>query len=39
LAQQKINKYETENGGNRIVPGAKPAPSKVKPYQQFYGGN
>jgi len=37
--QQKINKYETENGGNRIVPGAKPAPSKVKPYQQFYGGN
>jgi hypothetical protein len=37
--QQKINKYETENGGNRIVPGAKPAPSKVKPYQQFYGSN
>jgi hypothetical protein len=37
--QQKINKYETESGGNRIVPGQKPAPSKVKPYQQFYGGN
>jgi hypothetical protein len=37
--QQKINKYETENGGNRIVPGAKPAPSKVKPYQTFYSGN
>lgn len=41
--QKKINslvsKYETENGGNRIVPGQKPAPSKVKPYQQFYGGN
>jgi len=42
--QQKINKYETEadngNGGsNRIVPGAKPAPTKVKSYQQFYGGS
>jgi len=42
--QKKINKYETEsdngNGGdNRIVPGMKPAPQKVKAYQQFYGGN
>lgn len=41
--QQKINKYETEsdngNGGNnRIVPASKPAPTKVKNYQQFYGG-
>lgn len=40
---QKISKYETEadngNGGsNRIVPGARPAPSKTKDYQRFYGG-
>lgn len=34
--QQKINKYTTEGNGNRIVPGAKPAPSKVKDYQKFY---
>lgn len=41
--QQKISKYESEsdngNGGsNRIVPGSKPAPSKSKDYQRFYGG-
>lgn len=36
--QQKINKYTTETGGNRIVPANAPAPSKVKPYQQFYQG-
>lgn len=41
--QQKINKYTTEadngNGGNnRIVPAARPAPSKVKDYQRFYAG-
>lgn len=40
----KIKKYTTEadngNGGtNRIVPAARPAPSKVKNYQQFYNGN
>lgn len=40
---QKIQKYTTEadngNGGsNRIVPGARPAPSKTKDYQRFYGG-
>lgn len=39
---QEINKYTTEadngNGGNnRIVPGQRPAPSKVKDYQRFYG--
>ncbi len=34
--QQKINKYTTENDGGRMVPGAKPAPSKVKDYQRFY---
>lgn len=42
--QQKINKYTTEadngNGGsNRIVPGAKPAPSKIKDYQRFYSSS
>lgn len=37
--QQKINEYTTEGDANRIVPGAKPAPSKVKPYQMFYQGN
>ena len=41
--QQKINKFTTEadngNGGNnRIVPGQRPAPSKVKPHQLFYTG-
>lgn len=40
---QKIQKYTTEadngNGGsNRIVPGQRPAPSKVKDYQRFYAG-
>lgn len=39
----KISKYTTEadngNGGNnRMVPGARPAPSKVKDYQRFYAG-
>lgn len=40
--QQKINKYTTEQGSDRnvkgtdMVPGAKPAPSKVKDYQKFY---
>ena len=37
--QQKINKYTTEDSGGRMVPGAKPAPSKVKDYQRFYAGN
>lgn len=37
--QQKINKYTTEGDGQRMVPGAKPAPSKVKDFQRFYGGN
>ena len=37
--QQKINKYTTEGDGNRLVPGAKPAPVKVKPYESFYSGN
>lgn len=41
---QKINKYTTESdngsgGTNRIVPAAKPAPSKVKDYQRFYTGS
>ena len=36
--QQKINKYETETG-NKMLPAQKPAPMKVKHYQQFYGGN
>ncbi len=36
--QQKIDKYTKETSGN-IVPGQKPAPTKVKPYQQFYQGN
>lgn len=36
--QQKINKYTTETSGN-MVPGQKPAPVKVKPYQAFYQGN
>ena len=34
--QQKINKYTTEGTENRMVPGAKPAPSKVKDYMKFY---
>ena len=34
--QQKINKYTTEGIENRMVPGAKPAPSKVKDYMKFY---
>jgi hypothetical protein len=33
---QKIQKYTTEGNENRMVPGAKPAPSKVKPHQLFY---
>lgn len=36
--QQKINKYTTEQNGPSIVPGAKPAPTKVKPYEAFYRG-
>jgi len=36
--QQKINKYTTESNGPSIVPGAKPAPTKVKPYEAFYRG-
>ncbi len=37
--QQKIDKYTTEPQ-NTMVPGSKPAPSKVKDYQRFYtGGN
>lgn len=40
---KEISKYTTEadngNGGsNRIVPAAKPAPSKVRDYQRFYQG-
>ena len=34
--QQKINKYTTEGNENRMVPGQKPAPTKVKDYQRFY---
>lgn len=37
--QQKINTYTTEGGENRIVPGAKPAPSKTRDYQRFYTGS
>ena len=37
--QQKINEYTTEGDSNRIVPGAKPAAVKVKPYEAFYSGN
>lgn len=41
--QSKISKFTTEadngNGGsNRMVPAARPAPSKVKDYQRFYAG-
>ena len=35
----KLRGYETEAGGNRIVPAQKPAPSKVKDYQRFYTGS
>lgn len=38
--QQKINQYTTEGDEQRMVPGGRPAPSKVKDYQRFYtGGN
>lgn len=33
--QAKINSYTKETQGG-IIPGQRPAPSKVKPYQQFY---
>lgn len=36
--QQKINKFTTEGSDNRMVPGGRPAPSKVKDYQRFYTG-
>ncbi len=36
--QKKIDAYTKEGSENRIVPGAKPAPEKVKPYQLFYTG-
>ncbi len=36
--QKKIDSY-TKETGNRSVPAQAPAPSKVKPYQQFYSGN
>ena len=36
--QQKINEYTTEGDSNRIVPGAKPASVRVKPYEAFYSG-
>ena len=32
----KIRKYETEGNQNRIVPAARPAPSKTKDFQRFY---
>ena len=38
---QKIAKYTTEGdtgGAQRMVPGQRPAPSKVKDYQRFYSG-
>jgi len=37
--QQKINKYTTEGDAQRMVPGGRPAPSKVKDYQRFYTAN
>ena len=36
--QKKIDFY-TKETNNRSVPAQAPAPSKVKPYQQFYQGN
>lgn len=36
--QKKIDSYTKETNG-RTVPAQAPAPSKVKPYQQFYKGN
>ena len=36
--QKKIDTYTKEGDENRFVPGQKPAPMKVKPYQMFYTG-
>lgn len=36
--QKKIDTYTKEGDESRIVPGQKPAPMKVKPYQLFYQG-
>jgi len=37
--QQKINSYTKESDSKVMVPGAKPAPTKLKPYQSSYAGN
>lgn len=34
----EIRKYTTEGDANRMLPGIKPAPSKVKPHQLLYSG-